>query len=410
MSIVKSLSRLRNNIFGGPGNTGFSKPPAYKTRIKMQETPVGLLDDDPLRFGTYQFPKDIYHGGQIGHYMVFYVNKMVRSDYSYGGEDGYSEQQYQKNVSLFQKINNPFELNALAKPVKKVMNTIGETKRTQEYFKNQALKTMGKSTDFSGTEELQSQNNRNKRLRTGIGSTTAEGGQTRRITDSVALYMPPNIQDNTSATYDDMATGLIGFGAGKGMNFIQAMQKDDFDAAGDILADAGVTVAGEAFRRSGMAIAEALTGTEGGIQTVNRVFGQADNPFLEVFFNSMNMRSFTYNFNLAPRNEEETMEIQRIIQLFRFHMAPEMQETNGRYLTLPSEFDIHYMMVTKDGEGKENDYFNRIATCVLTDVATNYTPGEKLRTFEDGAPTQITLSLTFKETEMLTKEKINEGY
>ena len=410
MSLVKSLNRLKNNIFGGPGNTGFSKPPAYKTRIKMQETPVGLLDDDPLRFGTYQFPKDIYHGGQIGHYMVFYVNKMVRSDYSYGGEDGYSEQQYQKNVSLFQKINNPFELNALAKPVKKVMNTIGETKRTQEYFKNQALKTMGKSTDFSGTEELQSQNNRNKRLRTGIGSTTAEGGQTRRITDSVALYMPPNIQDNTSATYDDMATGLIGFGAGKGMNFIQAMQKDDFDAAGDILADAGVTVAGEAFRRSGMAIAEALTGTEGGIQTVNRVFGRADNPFLEVFFNSMNMRSFTYNFNLAPRNEEETMEIQRIIQLFRFHMAPEMQETNGRYLTLPSEFDIHYMMVTKDGEGRENDYFNRIATCVLTDVATNYTPGEKLRTFEDGAPTQITLSLTFKETEMLTKEKINEGY
>ena len=91
-------------------------------------------------------------------------------------------------------------------------------------------------------------------------------------------------------------------------------------------------------------------------------------------------------------------------------MAPEMQEANGRYLTLPSEFDIHYMMVTKDGEGRENDYFNRIATCVLTDVQTNYTPGEKLRTFEDGAPTQITLSLTFKETEMLTKEKINEGY
>ena len=63
----------------------------------------------------------------------------------------------------------------------------------------------------------------------------------------------------------------------------------------------------------------------------------------------MAMRSFTYNFNLAPRNEEETMEIQRIIQLFRFHMAPEMQEANGRYLTLPSEFDIHYMMVTKMG-------------------------------------------------------------
>ena len=83
MSIVKSLSRLKNNIFGGfPNNTGFEKPPAYKTRIQMEESPTAILDDDPLRFGTYQFPKDIYHGGQIGHYMIFYVNKMERSDYS----------------------------------------------------------------------------------------------------------------------------------------------------------------------------------------------------------------------------------------------------------------------------------------------------------------------------------------
>ena len=64
---------------------------------------------------------------------------------------------------------------------------------------------------------------------------------------------------------------------------------------------------------------------------------------MEVLFNSMGVRKFTYNFNFAPRNEDETMEIQQIIQLFRFHMAPELQSANGRYLTLPSEFDIHYM-------------------------------------------------------------------
>jgi len=409
MSIVKSLNRLKNNIFGGPGNTGFSKPPAYKTRIEMQETPVGLLDDDPLRFGTYQFPKDIYHGGQIGHYMIFYVNVMDRSDYSYGGEDGYSEQQYKKEVAVQQQLLGTSDFGFPIEKVKrKVVNLVGETKKTQEYFKNQALKTMGISTT-SGGEELQSQNNRNKRLRTGLAN-LATDGQTRRITDSVALYMPPSIQDNTSAQYDDTATGLIGFGAAQGMNFINAMKADDLETASKFLVGGGVSFAEEGFRRAGLELAEALTGAEGGIQTINRIFGRADNPFLEVFFNTMAMRSFTYNFNLAPRNEEETMEIQRIIQLFRFHMAPEMQEANGRYLTLPSEFDIHYMMVTKDGEGRENDYFNRIATCVLTDVQTNYTPGEKLRTFEDGAPTQITLSLTFKETEMLTKEKINEGY
>jgi hypothetical protein len=123
----------------------------------------------------------------------------------------------------------------------------------------------------------------------------------------------------------------------------------------------------------------------------------------------MGVREFTYNFNFAPRNSDETMEVQQIIQLFRFHMAPEMQQANSRYLTLPSEFDIHYMFKGKDGQGRENDYFNRITTCVCTSVDVNYTPNG-VRSFEDGSPTQIQMGLTFRETEILTKEKVNAGY
>ena len=123
----------------------------------------------------------------------------------------------------------------------------------------------------------------------------------------------------------------------------------------------------------------------------------------------MNVRTFTYNFTFAPRNEEETADVQAIIQLFRFHMAPELQGAQSRFLTLPSEFDIHYMYIAKDGTNSENDYYNKISTCVLTNVSTNYTPNG-VRSFSDGAPTQITMSLTFKETTTLTKDRINEGY
>ena len=409
MSIVKSLGRLKNNIFGGPGNTGFEKPPAFRTRIKLDENPVGILDDDPLRFGTYQFPKDMYANGQIGHYMIFYVNKMMATNYSYDSKATLAEKQYAKNVSLFQKVNNPFELNALAKPKTKIVDIRGETKATQEYFERQSRKTTGTSRAVSD-EELQKPDNRNRRLRSGLATRALEEGQTRRITDSVALYMPPNVKDSTVAEYQDTPTGLIGFAAQRGIDFVKLMAAKDYQAANEVLVGTGLSFAEEGFRRSGLAMAEALSGTEGGIETINRIFGRADNPFLELFFNTMGLRSFTYNFQLMPRNEEETHEIQRIIQLFRFHMAPEMQDANSRYLTLPSEFDIHYMMVGKDGHGVENDYFSRFATCVLTQVDTDYTRNERLRTFEDGAPTQINLSLAFTETEMLTKEKINEGY
>ena len=68
---------------------------------------------------------------------------------------------------------------------------------------------------------------------------------------------------------------------------------------------------------------------------------------MEVLFDSMELRTFTYNFNFAPRNEEETNEVQRIIQLFRFHMAPELQGVKVVILGLPSQFDIHYMFYQK---------------------------------------------------------------
>ena len=165
----------------------------------------------------------------------------------------------------------------------------------------------------------------------------------------------------------------------------------------------------EVLKNIGGSFVEALSGNEGAIPLANKVFGRADNPFVEVFFNSMNVRTFQYNFNFAPRNEDETMDVQKIIQLFRFHMAPELKGANNRFLTLPSTFDIHYMYQMEDGKATENDFYNKIATCVLENCTVDYTPGG-VRSFANGAPTQITMSLQFKETELLTKERINEGF
>ena len=192
----------------------------------------------------------------------------------------------------------------------------------------------------------------------------------------------------------------------EGMN---AFQLRDFEKTGKIAFRAVSVIAQEILKNLGGAAIETLTNTEGVVPLANKVFGRAENPFVEVFFNSMQVRSFTYNFNFAPRNEAETAEIQQIIQLFRYHMAPELQSKNSRYYTLPATFDIHYMFKARNGNGYENDYFNRIGTCVLENVTTNYTPNG-VKSFGDGAPTRITMSLQFKETEVLTKSKINEGY
>jgi len=378
MTVFNALSKLKSNLFGGPGNTGFSKPPPSKVQdIGMTSTPTGLLDNDPLRFGTYQFPKDVFENDQLGHYMVFYVNEQKRTKYDYG---------LQRTIQ--------------AGP--------------QSYHKGTKLKSEDRRLDvknnkITGTNaeiERLATGERNRRAKVGIDSRRQT---TRRISDSIALYLPPSVRDTTSAEYENMSTGLVGMFAGKGLDFAKDFINKDFDAASAEALDAGADFMAEVAKRSGAAFVDALAGSDSSLALLNRALGQADNPFMEVLFTTMGVREFTYNFNFAPRNSDETAEVQQIIQLFRFHMAPEMQTANSRYLTLPSEFDIHYMFKGKDGEGKENDYFNRITTCVLTGVDVNYTPNG-VRSFEDGSPTQIQMGLSFRETEILTKEKINAGY
>ena len=97
-------------------------------------------------------------------------------------------------------------------------------------------------------------------------------------------------------------------------------------------------------------------------------------------------------------------------------MAPELQEQNMRFMGIPATFDIHYMYQQAEANvphdwrtATENQYFNKIATCVLESCNVDYT-SEGVRTFRDGSPTVITMRLQFQETEMITKELIDQGY
>ena len=376
MSIVNTLKNLKTNLFGGPGNTGFSQPAPSKVQ-NIGMTPTDVLDSDPLRFGTYQYPKDVFENDQLGHYMVFYVNEQKRTKYDYGGGSFVPQYDFDEPTGL-------------------------EAERRRLDIKNNKIT----GTSSGRGEPNLASSERNRRAKVGIDSRTQT---TRRITDSIALYLPPSVRDTTTAEYENMSTGLVGMFAGKGIDFARDFINEDFDAASAEALLAGTDFMKEVAKRSGAAFIDALAGSDSSLALLNRGLGQADNPFMEVLFTTMGVREFTYNFNFAPRNSDETTEVQQIIQLFRFHMAPEMQTANSRYLTLPSEFDIHYMFKGPKGQGLENDYFNRITTCVLTSVDVNYTPNG-VRSFEDGSPTQIQMGLTFRETEILTKEKINQGF
>ena len=379
MSIVNKLKNLKSNIFGGKGNTGFSKPPASTVQdVSLQSSPTGILNIDPLAFSTMSYPMDVQNNFQNGHYMLFYVNVQEKTKY-----------EYEKSDTI--KINDYDGIK-------------GESANEARYVALQKAKKVYKKNNNPSTEDkvIGVDKRGNEIVQKGVSPLF---NNTRRITDSVAMYLPSDIKETTVAAYTDAALGILGFAAAQGINLAG---KDAEGIARSLVASTG-QILDKAAKKAVSELAEVVTGAEGTEQLINKAQGQADNPYMEVLFDAMQLRTFTYNFQFSPRNERESLEVQKIIQLFRFHMAPELRPKVNRYLGLPSQFDIHYMFLSGAGVSSENNFYNRIATCVLQDCKINYTP-TGVKSFEDGGPVQTTMQLTFKETELLTKEKIAQGF
>ena len=406
--VIRGLSK---NVFGGQATGGKTTPIGKKSPIELaRSSKEDKLNHDPLSFSTMSYPKDIVNDPMAGHYMLFYVNVPSTTKFSYSTPGG---------GTVGNKVLVPEETleTTGGGGQTKVVQTGAETMSDREskakllkpgYQERQALK-QGKTIDSSGRIDLYQQ----KQVPiSGIRAQMQAAGakaQTKRITDSVAIYLPPNIQDSYSVQYNETETGMLGFLAASGGSALEAIQSGDMEQLARVGLGAGTGVLTETLKNLGLGIAETFTQAEGGYELLNQVFGRAANPHMEVLFSGVSLRQFTYNFTFMPRNEEEQQEVRNIIELFRFHAAPELREGHSMFLTLPSEFDIHYMYQPASGEATENSFYNKIATCVLKGVNVDYTPGG-VRSHGDGSPVKITMTLNFTETEMITKDHINAGY
>ena len=403
------MNDLKTNIFGGGNHVGANPPGSRvpilrKSAIEMADTsPTRRLDNDPLAFSSIQYPKDLTDNNANGHYMLFYINVQNKTRYSYTGYDKEGNKIKVGGKKIYTEPNDIYKQGKLESAAGTEYIVNGATQRP-DYADN--LATINKQTfDRSDTVDLSKSK---RQARTGLRSLDF-ANTTTRITDSIAIYLPPQVQDNLTQSYNTTETGLLGFLAASGGKFAEAMKNNDYTGAGKVLLGTSEGALMESLKRVGGAIAETVTQSEGGYEMLNQVFGRAMNPYMEVLYGGPQLRTFTYNFSFMPKNRDERDDVQKIIQMFRFHSAPEMRTDHNMFLGLPSEFDIHYCYQNNDGIARENSYYNKIATCVLQSVNTDYTPGE-VRSHQDGSPVKITMSLSFLETEMITKQHIDEGF
>ena len=361
--------------------------------------PTSKIDADPFHFSSISYPRNITTSMQNGHYMLFYVNVQNKTKYGYDAYDAKG-----KSIRVGDKV---IEYVGQGKGGLGVQSKIvhGQDPSYVQRLNNISAGGQG-NIDTSDGVDLR------KGGRSGFGKGTGMSSYrptTSRITDSVAIYLPPNITNNTGASYQGIEQGALGLAAAGGGKFFDAMRRNDFSAAAGILTGTGGNLIAAGLQKALAGAADLFFDSEGASDLYNKAFGNATNPYMEVFFGGMELRTFSYNFTFAPKNQDETNDVQKIIEIFRFHMAPELQGENMRYLTLPSTFDIHYMYQHSKDIAKENNFYNKIATCVLTNVAVDYAPNG-VKSFADGAPTAVTMNLSFTETEILTKERIDQGF
>ena len=215
--------------------------------------------------------------------------------------------------------------------------------------------------------------------------------QTKRLKTAVALHIPNQLNIRYGVNWEGEDTANFAMAAAGGTEVAKALS-DNGDAK-NLSNPAASIISNLALSQSGQAAS-----------AVSAATGLAANPRKEQIFKGVEFRTFAFDYQFFPRSSTEAANILNIIREFKYHMHPEFKDNNNFIYIYPSEFDISYYQ-----GGKENLNLHRHTSCVLTEMNVNYTPNGTFSAFPDGMPTQINVTLNFKELGLLTKDKVKDG-
>lgn len=213
--------------------------------------------------------------------------------------------------------------------------------------------------------------------------------QQKRLKTAIALHVPNQLSIRYGMQWSEDDTFALAAAGTAATELAKAVQNKD---AKNLSEPAKAIVANLALSKGPNAGA------------LSAATGLAANPKKEQVFKGVDFRTFQFDYQFFPRDEKEAENVLNIIQAFKYHMHPEFKDNNNFIYLYPSEFDISYYQ-----GGKENLNIHRHTSCVLTEMNINYTPNGTFTTFPNGMPTQINVTMNFRELALLTKDKVKDG-
>ena len=323
------------------------------------------------QFSSLTYPLSFDDISSFGHYMNFYINVQVASQYLSGETFSASAESVNYTVG-----------NDQAPSWNTVMVPASGSRFPGSYATNPGLTLGGLSTGPSGNM---------------LEGKSFNAMFQSRISQAISLYIPDSMSFSTQIDWQDasmtemggslLKTGQQAAGAYRTLTESKGF-KEALKGAGQWASDLILNPTG------GGGVSDALIGTA----------GFAVNPQIFVLFRGIDMRTFRFDFIFTPKSEAEAANVRNIIKAFRFHAAPEVSSVLSRYYIAPSTFNIEFMY-----KGEVNRNIFQMSTCVIQNISVDYAP-YGWSTFNDGMPIQTVLSMTMKETEVITKNKVNQGF
>jgi len=381
MSFTNQVAnKLRGLVFGNkinkPDMTAQAENILNKSPAEINTSPLAHMQENAFQFGTVSYPENVEEGNMEGHYIVFHILTST---------PGSGENFFDAPSDL--PLNQTVDVGIEFKNGQKANTT------TQNLYNDYTVAQVEKAKAINRV------NNRNKITKKGGLESLGARFDYKRTKNIITMYMPPQVSVEYKPKYKNESLGvlqkLVASASQEGTDF--------FEMTGDAM-----TVVGDAITDSLKKLQTQAKSFSTGNITLDRQ---------EVLFEGIDFRTFSYDFNFLPKTPQESIAVDKITKLFKYHSMPKITAASvGTYdFQLPSQFQIQYMY-----RERENTFLHTIGNVVCTGCSLTYGSGDTWTTFRpltagngsgaEGPPPVITnMKLDFQEVDLVDRSAIAEG-
>ena len=222
----------------------------------------------------------------------------------------------------------------------------------------------------------------------------------KRSIGSVILPIPSGIQDGQAVTWGGQTMSPLD------MALANVALEGVTEGPGAAVSAAGnqAKKIAEGFEGNKKALAAVIAGmAAGGQQLLTRTTGAIANPNMELLFGGPSLRTFSFQFLLAPRDQDEAMTVIKILRFFKQGMAP-IRTKSRLFMKSPHTFKLSY----RNSTGQEHKFLNKFKECGLQSLSVDYAPNGQYSTYEDGVMTAYQISMTYRELNPIYNDDYGE--